>query len=76
MLREIIIKSGKTQTHWAREIGVSKSYLSDLLNGKRVPALDLAARIERLTDGAVMAASWSAESSAPQTAPENQEDAA
>ncbi|GLS87710.1 hypothetical protein GCM10010873_26840 [Cypionkella aquatica] len=58
MLAQIIINSGETRTIWAKRIGVSKSYLSDLLNGNRQPGLDVAVRIERLTQGAVPATSW------------------
>jgi len=58
MFAEFIKASGKTRSSWAEELGIAKSYLSDLLNGNRQPSLSLAFRIERLTDGAVPAASW------------------
>ena len=58
MFAQIITSSGETRTAWAERLGVSKSYLSDLLNGNRQPSLDVAVRIERLTNGAVPAASW------------------
>lgn len=58
MLHQIIRDSGESQTTWAARIGVSASYLSSLLNGHRVPSLQVAARIEALTDGQVPAASW------------------
>lgn len=58
MLVKYIQISGETRTAWAKRLGVSKSYLSDILNGNRQPGLNLAARIERETDGAVPATSW------------------
>jgi DNA-binding transcriptional regulator YdaS (Cro superfamily) len=58
MLNEIIKTSGETQTVWAGRFGVSKSYLSDILNGNRTPSLHVAVRIERATGGAVPASSW------------------
>lgn len=65
MLDEIITRSGQTRKAWAARIGVSNSYLSDLLNGKAVPSLALAARIERETGGAVPASSWVPEHATP-----------
>lgn len=58
MLSEIISASGRTRKDWAAKIGVSAPYLSDLVNGKRVPSLAVAVRIERVTNGAVPASSW------------------
>ena len=50
--------SGRSRTAWAADLGISKSYLSDLLNGKKTPSLDLAVRIQRMTGGAVPAHIW------------------
>lgn len=58
MFKEIIIQSGQSQTAWAERLGISKSYLSAILSGKRQPALDLAVRIQRATDDKVLATSW------------------
>jgi len=58
MLAEIIKQSGKPRKDWAAALGISAPYLSDILNGNRLPSLALAARIERQTDGAVLAVSW------------------
>lgn len=74
MLREHIKSSGESQTVWAERLGIARSYLSDLLNGNKVPSLDLAVRIQRATGGAVPADSWIALPAAPVTTPE--EDAA
>jgi transcriptional regulator with XRE-family HTH domain len=58
MLRDIIIQSGQSQTAWAERLGISKSYLSSILSGKRRPALDLAVSIQRATNDQVLATSW------------------
>ena len=58
MFADFITASGETRTVWAGRLGISKSFLSDLLNGNRTPSLDLAVRIERATGGRVPAASW------------------
>lgn len=42
----------------AARVGVSPSYISDLLCGRRVPSLDVALRISAATDGAVPLRSW------------------
>lgn len=46
-----------TQSDFARAVGVSKSYLSLILAGKRGPSLRVAAAIEKETGGEVPAAS-------------------
>jgi transcriptional regulator with XRE-family HTH domain len=58
MLSNFITQSGLTRSTWAERLGVSRSYLSDVLNGNRRPSLDLAVRIARLTGGAVPVESW------------------
>lgn len=58
MLATIIAESGLTRSAWADRLEISKSHLSDVLNGNRQPSLDLAVKIERATDGAVPASSW------------------
>jgi DNA-binding transcriptional regulator YdaS (Cro superfamily) len=58
MLKEFITTSGKSAAHWAGVFGVSPSYLSNLISGKKTPSLEVAARIERATGGAVSCASW------------------
>lgn len=42
----------------AVKVGVSPSYISDLLSGRRVPSLDVAMRISAATNGAVPLRSW------------------
>lgn len=58
MFSEFIRNSGQNRSAWADRLEVSRSYLSDLLNGHKTPSLELAARIERTTGGAVPASSW------------------
>jgi len=58
MFRQHIIASGRSQSAWAVKLGISKGYLSGILSGAKRPGLDLAVRIERLTDGAVPVDSW------------------
>jgi DNA-binding transcriptional regulator YdaS (Cro superfamily) len=58
MFIEFIKSSGQNRSAWADRLGVSRSYLSDLLNGNKRPSLDLAVQIERATGGAVPATSW------------------
>lgn len=58
MFTSFVDKSGDTRSAWAKRLGVSKSYLSDILNGHKRPSLDLAILIERETCGDVPASSW------------------
>lgn len=58
MLKQHIKSSGRPRADWARQLGVSEAYLSQLINNRKRPSLDLAIRIERITDGAVPARSW------------------
>lgn len=58
MLIDFIRASGRSQAHWAHQFGVSPPFLSEILNGKKRPGLDVAVRIERATGGQVPAASW------------------
>lgn len=58
MLKEIIDQSGKFQSAWARRLGISEAHLSSILSHKRKPSLLIAARIERITGGAILATSF------------------
>lgn len=58
MLKHCIIQSGCTRENWAARLGVSRSYLSLLESGKKVPSLVLAVKIEKISQGKVPAASW------------------
>lgn len=50
-----IRKSKKPQAEWARQFGISDSFLSRLRSGDRNASGPLAFEIERLTGGAVKA---------------------
>jgi transcriptional regulator with XRE-family HTH domain len=56
--REHVLSSGKSQSSWAADLSISRSYFSELLNGNRLPSLELASKIEVLTNGRVPAGSW------------------
>lgn len=58
MFSEFISTSGQNRASWADKLGISRSYLSDLLNGHKTPSLELAVAIERATGGHVPANSW------------------
>jgi DNA-binding XRE family transcriptional regulator len=51
-------ETGLSQRELARRLGVDPSIVSRLLNGQMRPGLELAVRIQRLTDGRVVASSW------------------
>jgi len=42
-----------TRSAFARKLGTSKGYLSDIINGKRRASLDMALKIQTETKGAV-----------------------
>ena len=50
--------SGRSQGAFAREVGISEAYLSQILAGKRTPSLSLMYRIEQVTGGAVTRMHW------------------
>lgn len=58
MLAQFIQKSEYTQASFAARLGISASYMSDIINGKKRPSLDLAFEIERETEGFVPASTW------------------
>ena len=53
-----IKEGGKTRSEFARRIGISAPYLSEILSGSKRPSLDLAFKIEAETGGAVRAVDW------------------
>lgn len=57
-LRNYRISIEKTQAELAEMLGLSQSFVSKMESGAQLPPLDLAVRIERMTNGAVPAASW------------------
>lgn len=65
MLTDAITRSGRSRTQFASALGIGRPFLSHLESGKKRPSLELAIRIERLTNGAVPAASWVPEAELP-----------
>lgn len=61
MLTRAIIQTGLSRTQFAAALGISRSHLSALEAGRKVPSLDLAVRIQRLTKNRVPAESWVAD---------------
>lgn len=51
--------SDKNKSQFAKQLGTSPSYLSQIMSGHRRPSYDLMLRIEEMTDGAVDLRSWS-----------------
>lgn len=66
-LSEYLTKTGTSQRAFADKLGVSPSYLNELVKNLKQPRLDLAFRIERITKGAVPARSWIKGGPAPKT---------
>jgi len=54
-LKKFLRDQKRKPSHFARELGISKSYFSEIVNGKKGVSLDLAFKIERATKGAVTA---------------------
>lgn len=61
MFSEFIRSSGLNRAAWADRLGISRPYLSDLLNGNKTPSLQLAFKIEQATGGKVPASAWLAD---------------
>ena len=57
-LAEYLREEGLSQREFASMAGVDPSIVSRLVRRQMTPRLDLAAKIERLTGGAVRAISW------------------
>lgn len=57
-LREYAKANGLTQERLAKKLGVTQGVVSSLMTNRNRPSLELAVKIERLTDGAVPARSW------------------
>lgn len=49
----------KARSAWADDFGISRPYLYALLDGTRLPSIDVAKRIEVATGGAVPVTAWS-----------------
>lgn len=67
-LAEYLKDKKLTQRRFAALVGVSPSYLNEIVQGVKAPRMAVAAKIESLTDGAVpMAALLVAPADAPPT---------
>lgn len=51
-------RPGRTQEEWAREFGISRSYVSELASGAVQPSFKLACRIHEVTGGDVPVSAW------------------
>jgi len=60
-LSEYLSKTGLTQTAFAKDVGVSDAYLSQILTGARRPSFDLMEKIEDVTGGQVSINAWRTE---------------
>jgi plasmid maintenance system antidote protein VapI len=52
-LKSFLKEAGSPQINFAREINISKNYLSEIINKKRRPSPNLALRISDATHGRV-----------------------
>lgn len=52
---------GRTQQEWADDFGISRSFLSEILSGVKMPGRKTMSRIAEVTDNAVPVTSWFAE---------------
>lgn len=57
--------SGRTRTDLARDLGISYSYLCDLVRGECFPSVNLALKIQRETGGFIPVEYWAAEADMP-----------
>jgi DNA-binding XRE family transcriptional regulator len=57
-LRKYLADTGVGQSDFAKQVKASQATVSKLINGRAVPSLSLAVRIERVTLGEISAASW------------------
>jgi len=57
-MRMFLKAHGLTQREAAAKLDISRPHLAQIVSGAKRPGLDLALRIERLTDGAVPVSSW------------------
>lgn len=73
-LKEHLKQERIAQRTFAARLGVSTGYMSEIVNGLKVPSLEVAVRIDRLTAGAVPPSVWIPEDA--QISPSLKKDAA
>lgn len=49
---------GTSRKDWSKRLGLSNSYLSEILNGRKTPSISVIRQIAEKTDGAVPPAAW------------------
>lgn len=62
-LKDWLKQNRYTVTAAAKEIGVGRQFLSDIINGRNRPGLDVAVKIEEFTSGAISPKLWMSKSS-------------
>lgn len=65
MLTDAIKAMGLKRSEFAELLGIGRAYLSSLETGKKRPSLELAVRIDRITNGLVPVASWISSQATP-----------
>ena len=68
-LNEYLLSEGVSQTNFAKRVGISDGYLSQILAGLRRPSFDLMVRIESATGKRVALDAWRASQNIAQTSP-------
>jgi hypothetical protein len=51
-------KTRRTHEEWAKEFGISRSYFTDIVNGKLTPGTHVIRRVNEYTGGKVPPAVW------------------
>lgn len=75
-LQQFLATSGIRQSALASKLGINRGYMSQLASGRKLPSLQLAAEIEKVTDGAVPVGCWIPPSGIQPLDPTPDEDAA
>ena len=57
-LKDYLTKKDLSQAQFSEMIGVSQSFVSQLVNGERLPSLTIATKIRVATNGAVTESDW------------------
>jgi transcriptional regulator with XRE-family HTH domain len=58
ILKTYLSKTGQSLCDFAQAVDISVSYASEIVNGKKLPGLSTAVRIQEYTGGVVTAVSW------------------
>jgi plasmid maintenance system antidote protein VapI len=63
-LKQYLTNSNLSYTQFGERVGCTKAHVCGLVNRKSKPSLELAARMEKETDGRIPQASWAAQARA------------